>query len=288
MPDWIEQTEHRVDRLVASGDPIQRQIPASPGLEAAFDVMTASIASRPRRRPRRALSRPRAMLAVVVAVALLGAGATAATKLFIPARTRGPIMGGGIGALINVDGTNYRQVALQISSDIPFPHGYESWRAAVIAWERQDQQAACGPGPLPGCMPKMPVGLLHGAFAASAFSAWVLAWRHAIMTGHGAAATRDLRVISGVLGWPAIRTEDPHPRVSMPGDMGSTHPTAFGWMIPIIHAVSTGRLLNVNQAILRDGRLGGQFWLWTAVGLRLPRLPLDGQSLLNTIDHHRR
>lgn len=288
MPDRIDSAQHRIDRLLAAGDPIHRRVPGSPGLEAAFDLMTASIASQPRRRRRRVVWTPRAVLAVVAAVGLLGAGAAAATKLFIPSRTRGPIMGGGVGALINVDGTNFRQVALQVSSDIPFPRGYGSWRDAVIPWDHQNQQDACGPGPVPGCMPKMPVGQLHGDFAASAFSAWVLDWRRDKMAGRAVAAARDARVIAAVLHWPAIRAEDPHPRLSVPGDMGSTHPSPFGWMIPVIRAVATGRVIRVDQAIVRDGRYGGQFWLWTAVGMGMKRLPLDGQSLLTFIDHHNR
>jgi hypothetical protein len=283
MPDRIDRRQHRIDRMLAGCDPIQCRIPAGPGVEAAFDLMTAAIVSRPRRKTRRVARTPRAMLAFLAALALLGAGAAAATKLFIPTRTRGPIMGRGVGQVINVDGTDFRQVALQISSDVPYPRGYESWRNAVPRWDYQNQQDACMP-PTPGCMPKMPVGELHGSFAATAFAAWVVDWRHDMMTGRAAAGARDAGVMSGALRWKAIQAEDPHPRLSVPGDMGSTHPTPFGWMIPIIRAVGTGELARVNQAILRDGAYGGQFWLWTSVGMKLRQPPLSGQSLLNDLD----
>jgi hypothetical protein len=283
MPDRIDNGQHRIDRMLAGCDPIHRRVPASPGVEAAFDLMTASIASRPRRRIRRIARTPRSMLAFVAALGLLGAGAAAATNLFIPTRTRGPIMGGGVGALINVDGTDFRQVALQVSSDVPYPQGYGPWRNAVIRWDYQNQQDACMP-PTPGCMPKMPVAQLHGDFAASAFSAWVVDWRHDMMTGRAAAAARDARVISGALRWEAIKAEDPHPRLSVPGDMGSTHPSEFGWMIPITQAIATGEVARVNHAIIRDGSYGGQFWVWAAVSMGLRRLPLSGQSLLTNLD----
>lgn len=283
MTDQIDNRQHRIDHMLSGCDPIHRRVPASPGLEAAVDLMTASIASRPRRRIRRVARTPRATLAFVATLGLLGAGAAAATKLFIPTRTHGPIMGGGVGALINVDGTAFRRVALQVSSDVSYPQGYGSWRNAVVRWDYQNQQDACMP-PTPGCMPKMPVGQLHGDFAASAFSAWVIDWRHDIMTGRTAAATRDARVISEALRWQAIKAEDPRPRLSVSGDMGSTHPSKFGWMIPIIAAVGTDEVARVDRAIIRDGSYGGQFWLWAAVGMGLRQLPLSGQSLLTHLD----
>lgn len=286
MPDRTDNRQRRIDRMLAGCDPIRRRIPASAGVEAAFALMTASITSRPRRRIRRIARTPRAMLAFLAALGLLGAGAAAATKLFVPTRTRGPIMGRGVGQVINVDGTDFRQVALQVSSDVPYPQGYGSWRDAVVRWDYQNQQDACMP-PTPGCMPKMPVSQLHGDFAANAFSAWVVEWRHDMMSGRAAAAARDARVISGVLRWQAIKAEDPHPRLSVPGDMGSTHPTAFGWMLPIIRAVGTGELAPVDQAILRDGSYGGQFWLWAGVGIGLRQPPLSGQSLLTHLDRRR-
>jgi len=288
MADRIGNRQHRIDRMLAGCDPIHGRVPASPGVAAAFDLMTASIVSQPRRRARRIVATPRAMLAFVVAVGLLGAGAAAATQLFIPTRTHGLIMGRGVGALINVDGSDFRQVALQISSDIPYPQGYGSWRDAVISREYQDQQDACMPGPIPGCMPKMPAGQLRGAFAASAFGAWVLDWRHAMMTGRTAAAAQDARVISGALRWKAISAEDPHPSMSVPGDTGTTHPSDFGWMIPIIQAVGTGELARVDQALVGDSFDGGQFSISVSIGMGIERFGLVGQALLSYLERHGR
>jgi hypothetical protein len=216
----------------------------------------------------------------------------AATSLFVPTHThqyppKGMITGGGPGELLNTHGTDFRQVALQISSDIPYPTGYGSWRESVISTEYELQQDTCPPGAPRGCTPKMPAGALHGSFAASAFCAWVLDWRHDMTTGRQAAAARDARVISGALRWNAVTAWDPHPSMSVPGDMGTTHPSAFGWMIPFIQAVSTGDLARVDQAIVRDANHGGQFAFWVNTGMRLNlRLGLVGRPLLTYLDRH--
>jgi hypothetical protein len=294
MSDRRASDTDRLDRRLRASDPIPGGAPGDAGIAAAFDWMTALIVSEPRRtaRLRRFATRHRAALAGIAAV-LLGSGvAVAATNLFIPTHTHqypppGMVTGGGPGELLDLDGTNFRQVALQISSDIPYPPGYEPWRQSVISSEYETQQHACTSGSPRGCMPKVPSGQLHGAFAASAFSAWVLAWRHDMMTGHQAAAASDARVISGALGWKAVTDWDPHPSMTVPGDGGTTHPSEFGWMIPFIQAVGSGDLARVDKAIVNDARNGGQFawWVNTGMGLNL-RLNLVGRSLLNYLDRH--
>jgi hypothetical protein len=229
-----------------------------------------------------------------VAFAVLGAGvAVAATQLFVPTHTReypprGMIEGGGPGELLNLDGTAFRQIALQISSDIPYPAGYGSWRNSVISFEYEAQCPRGRTGRCPSS-PRVPAGALHGVFAASAFCAWVLDWRHDVMTGRQAAAARDARVISGALRWKAVTDWDPHPSMSVPGDEGTTHASTFGWMIPFIRAVGTRDLARVDQAIVSDARYGGQFALWVNTGLGLNlRLGLVGRPLLSYLDRHGR
>ncbi len=104
------------------------------------------------------------------------------------------------------------------------------------------------------------------------------------LLGAGAAAATRLFIPTRS----PVKAEDPRPRLSVPGDMGSAHPTAFGWMIPIIRAVGTGELARVNHAILRDGSYGGQFWLWAAVGMGLKESPRYGHSLLTDLDRRAR
>jgi hypothetical protein len=282
--------DDRFDRMLRACDPIRGRVPAGPGIGAAFDSMSARIVSEPRRAPRRWRlgNRPRAALAGIAAFALLGAGvAVAATQLFVPTHTheyppKGMIVGGGPGELLNMDGTDFRQIALKMSSDIPYPAAYGSWRDYVISMEYQTQ---CHPrGPTGRCewTPRVPAGQLHGAFAASAFDAWVLDWRHDMMTGRQAAAARDARVISGALHWKAVTDWDPHPSTSVPGDGGTTHPSTFGWMIPFIQAVGAGYLAGVDRLILSD-RYGGPFASSVPVALRLN---LAGRTLLSYLDRH--
>lgn len=287
--------DDRLDRMLRACDPIGGRVRADPGIAAAFDSMSALIVRESRRTPRRRRSakRPRAALAGF-AVALLTAGAAlAATHLFVPTHThqhppQGMIPGGGPGELLNVDGTDFRQVALQISSDVRYPAGYGSWRNSVISSEYESQQHACPPGAPRGCTPKVPAGQLHGAFAASAFCAWILDWRRDMMTGGQVAAAHDARVISEALRWNAVAAWDPHPSMSVPGDTGTSHPSMFGWMIPFIQAVRTGDLAHVDEAIVSDARYGGQFawWVNTGMGLNL-RLGLVGRPLLTYLDRHR-
>ena len=202
-------------------------------------------------------------------------------------------MGGGPGELLYIDGIDFRQIALRISSDIPYPKGYGNWRDDVISSEHLlqpcvDPSASGGPAssaPRPGCNPKVPAGQLHGLFASTAFDAWVLDWRHEVMTGRRAAAARDARVISGALDWKAVRAWDPHPSTSVPGDMGQTHPSQFGWMIPFIRAVGAGDLASVDRLILST-RYGGPFASAVIPVPGVLSLNLFGRALLRYLDRH--
>jgi hypothetical protein len=294
MSDRRASEDDRLDRMLRACDPLRGRVPAGPGIGAAFDSMTAGIVSEQRRAPRRwrFARRPRGAIAGVVAFAVLSAGvAVAATQLFVPTHThqyvpKGMAVGGGPGELLNLDGTDFRQIALRIASDIPYPAGYGSWRNSVISFE---YEAQCHRGPTGRCQwtPRVPAGALHGAFAASAFCAWVLDWRHDMMTRRQAAAAAESRVISGALRWKAVTAWDPHPSWSVPGDGGTTHPSEFGWMIPFIQAVRTGDLAGVDQAIVSDATYGGQFALWVNTGLGLNlRLGLVGRPLLSYLARH--
>jgi hypothetical protein len=168
-----------LDRLLRACDPILGRGPADSGLGAAFDSMIASIVSEPRHTPRRGWSfatRPRVTIAGVAALVVLTASAAiAATQLFVPTYShhsppKGMIVGGGPGELLYINGTDFRQIALRISADIPYPNGYGSWRDYVISSQRQlqpcvDPSATGGRAssePRQGCNPKVPAGQLLG------------------------------------------------------------------------------------------------------------------------------
>jgi hypothetical protein len=150
MSDRRSSGDDRLDRMLWSCDPIGGRVPNGPEIGAAFDSMSELIVSEPRQAPRRwrFAPRPRGALAGVIAFAVLSAGvAVAARQLFVPTHTgeyppKGMIEGGGPGELLNLDGTDFHQIALQISSDIPYPAGYGSWRDSVISFEYKAQSCA--------------------------------------------------------------------------------------------------------------------------------------------------
>jgi hypothetical protein len=252
----------RLDNMLRAGDPIHGRVPASSGVETALELIGAAIVGQPRRQRRRRLARtPRASLAFAATILSL-AGAAAATTLFVNAHTgqypknRAEVRMGGPGEYLNVNGTNFRQVALLVSDGVPYPAGYATWREWVVRMYGGPQP--CPPASPRGCKMEVSTGALRGWFAMSAFTAWVVDWREAMLAGDQARAVRDAQAIGGALRWNAVTAEDPHPSISVPGDMGTTHTTLFGWMIPFIHAVHAGDRPRVDALIL-SARYGGNF-----------------------------
>ena len=87
------------------------------------------------------------------------------------------------------------------------------------------------------------------------------------------------------LRWKIVRAWDPHPRTSVPGDNGSTHPSQFGWMIPYIQAVGAGDLRQVNRLIAGE-RFSGDFLMYgqPVPSLKSPRVILTGRRFLRYLD----
>ncbi|HEX3832750.1 MAG TPA: hypothetical protein VHW04_12310 [Solirubrobacteraceae bacterium] len=95
-------------------------------------------------------------------------------------------------------------------------------------------------------------------------------WRQAARTGDRARASHDAAVLAGALRWSAVAAWDPHPRVSVPGDVGSVAPSKFGWTIPYISAVRAGALATVERLLVGNYRSGREDY------------PLYGNFLLHT------
>ena len=181
--------------------------------------------------------------ALVLAAAVLAVSAGLATAAILTAHTgRFPTKAeeamGGPGEALNPAAPDFREVALDVGSDIPYPTGYESWRDFLIS----DEIRRGGDG-------LVSTGALHGWLAASAYCAWVQAWRQADIAGDTAAAARAVQTISMALGWKAVTDEDPHPDPSVPGDGGSTQSTLFGWMLPYRDAVLAGDRARVEHLL---------------------------------------
>jgi hypothetical protein len=167
---------------------------------------------------------------------------TAHTGRFVP-KAEAPV--GGPGEELNPAAPDFRTVALQVTTDIPFPDGYGSWRELAVV-------DASDPSGL------VSTGALRGWFAASAFCAWVKDWRQSQLASDSAAADSAAQEIAAAPGWAAVTDEDPHPSSSGQGDSGSSY-SLFGWMLPYRDAVLAGDTSRVEQ-LLASG-YGDKCWV---------------------------
>ena len=139
---------------------------------------------------------------------------------------------------------DFRSVALQIASDIPYPAGDASWRDLVVS-------DASDPSGL------VSSGALHGWFAMSAFCAWVRNWDGAVGAGDETAAATAAQTIAQAPDWKAVRDEDPHPDPNAANDPGAEQGTIFGWLLPYRDAVLAGDRARVEHLLAShygDGR----------------------------------
>jgi hypothetical protein len=245
-----------VDELVEAVDPVERSQVATAGVQASLDELGAAILSRPRRYRAGGLHRwtrgPRVVL--LIGAALLAVGSAVAADAVLTAHTgkfptKAEVPMGGPGEALNQAAPDFRAVALEVSSDIPYPEGYGSWRDFLISDEIRTD---------PGDGAVVSTGALHGWFAASAFCSWVHAWRQADVAGDATAAARAAQMVSAAPTWKAVTDEDPHPDPSVAGDGGSTQYSLFGWMLPYRNAVLAGDRDRVEQ-LLASG-YGDKCW----------------------------
>jgi hypothetical protein len=240
--------DSRLDALLEACDPVGRSALETAGVQAALDELGAAVVSR-RPARRRVLGRRRTLGLVAAAALAIGVAVAAGTVLSahtgkFPPKSEIPM--GGPGEELNPAAPDFRDVALQVASDIPFPAGYASWRELVISDESTDASDEV-----------VSTGALHGWFAASAFCAWVRTWRAAEIAGDSEAASQATQMVSAAPGWAAVTAEDPHPSTSVPSDGGSTY-SLFGWMLPYRTAVLAGDRARVDQ-LLASG-YGGKCW----------------------------
>jgi hypothetical protein len=253
-----------LDALVRSIDLLDGARLDDDGLDRALDEVGAAIAARPPlslRRRRRSAQR-RGVLVAVAAVLALALVAAAGARLFINADTGVYPKGwerkaGGPGQEINLAGTNFSQVARKAAGDIPYPAEYGSWRTWVITTAAADR--SCPAGSPRGCTMQVSTGALRGAFAQSAFCAWVYDWRQATLSGDAGAAGRAARVIDRAPSWSAVVALDPHPSAAPPytNPRYHGHMTDFGWLLPFRSAVLKGDVSFVDQLIAANYGVSG-------------------------------
>jgi hypothetical protein len=247
-------------------DPVGRAALASEGIGGALDEIGAAITNSPRRAPRRrSISSRRIVLVVAAAMLVISAGvATGAVVLgartgLFPNKTEREM--GGPGEALNPVAPDFRAVALQVASDIPYPKGYASWRDWFLAETIRTFDAGTDPGIAPSDFSAglVSTGALHGWFAASAFCAWVQSWRQASIAVDPNATAQAAQAIAQAPAWKAVTDEDPHPDPSATNDPGAKSGTLFGWMLPYRDAVLAGDRARVDH-LLATGYGGGKCW----------------------------
>ena len=192
------------------------------------------------------------MAAGLALVLVLGVGIAAGSGLFSAHTglypTKPEVAMGGPGEALDPAAPDFREVALQVASDIPYPTAYAAWRDFLITDEIHTDAGAG----------LVSTGALHGWFAASAFCAWVRSWRDAQLASDAAGVTRAAQVIAAAPGWKAVTDEDPNPNPSVQGDGGFMQYTLFGWMLPYRDAVLAGDRARVDH-LLETG-YGDKCW----------------------------
>jgi hypothetical protein len=248
----------RLDRLLRNADPCATSNGVWQSVVTALDDIAAEITSQGRRTPRRTstrrINRRRGRLALVLAAAALVLGSGVAAGALLRAHTGSfPTPAeervGGPGEALNPAAPDFRRVALKISSDIPYPPGYEPWLDFLIS--RETRFASDGA--------VESTGALHGWFAASAFCAWVKSWRRDTIAGDASAAVQAAQTISQATTWKAVTDEDAHPDPSAANDPGAETGTLFGWMLPYRSAVLAGDRARVEH-LLATGYGDGKCW----------------------------
>jgi hypothetical protein len=257
---------NRLELLLAKADPLGGQSSYGRAVSEALDAMGIAITQEARlvSRPTRGRRRRRASLLAVVLFAVLTGVAYAAAHLFVGTDTGRYEQGPAGGEELNLAGTNFMSVALRISSDIPYPPGYRSWRTYLVRVEDPPDDRVCPAGSSRGCKMLISSGVLARDFARSAFCAWVVDWRVQTMAGNHAAAGRDARAIAAFLKWKVVVAADPHPTKKGEG-LGDERGSVFGWTIPYIRAVKENDLQAVDTLVQQPAWGWGEFFLWDPV-----------------------
>jgi hypothetical protein len=233
----------QVDAQLASIYPVSREAFSAGGLEGAQQDIAAAIVATPQhpaRAPRRQWFRaPRHAVLLAAVVAGLGGGIAAAARLlsahtgYYPTKHGIPVNMSGPGEELRSSAPDFCRVALQVSSGVPFPARYASWRDYVLNLDFGIRHPTSR---IPCSSPRggpVTVGWLGEYFAATAFCGWAQAWAQDVSSGNRAGAALDARTILHALGWRAVKMVDPHPDSSPAGDApgGTRTKTTFGWIL---------------------------------------------------------
>lgn len=263
MAKRFRQDNHRVDAMIASVRPVSPGSLKTPEMARAHEDIAAAIVTMPQRSARATrwqwLRAPRHALLVGAIIAGLGGSVAAAASLlnahtgYYPAKHGIPVNMSGPGEALNSAAPNFCRVALQISSDIPFPARYESWRDYVLRFDfgikHPSSSIPCNARwPQAG---RVTTGWLGSWFATTAFCGWAQAWAQDVGAGNRPAAAQDARAILNALDWSAVKRVDPHPDSAPAGDApgGDRTKSTFGWMLFYQQAVRSGSRARIESLL---------------------------------------
>jgi hypothetical protein len=257
-----------IDAMIASIYPVSRESLSTSEIERAQRKIAGAIVASPHRAGRvkrwQWLRAPRHVLLIGAVVAGLGGSIAAAASFlsahtgYYPTKHGVPINMSGPGEDLNSAAPDFCRVALQVSSEIPFPARYASWRNYVLRLDFGIKHASsnvpCSAHwPLAG---HVTTGWLGQWFAATAFCGWAQAWAQDTGSGDRAAAALDAQTILHALDWRAVKWVDPHPDSSPAGDApgGTRTKTIFGWILFYQQAVRSGNRARVASLLAGNER----------------------------------
>ncbi|MGH2866644.1 MAG: hypothetical protein ACRDNK_03615 [Solirubrobacteraceae bacterium] len=172
----------------------------------------------PKGRRRRRFHRPARAAALVALV--LATGAAAATAAAVNSALTGTqVKAGdpnaqaiGTGQDIAMGAPDTVSVGIKFTQDIRFAPGYESWKAATVAFETS--LGPPGPGSPPPGKALMTSGMLRRGVAEAAVCSWLKYYVASQTAGDSAAATSAAAQIDAAPSWPAMTA------LSFPNSLG--------------------------------------------------------------------
>lgn len=199
-------------------------------------IADRDLAARRRRRSAR-------IAAVTVAVAMAGAG-TAAAAEFISTRTGQhnsgwEISAGGSGELLDLGGTDLRQVVEESTADIPFPEGYETLHDKAVD--------SYGPDPGSG----ISENYLRTGIAGYAVCTWADAWVAADDSGDTTARAQATETLTEAVTW--------EPFVTFAEDHAEVAEERQSWLPRLADAARSGDRQGVLDAVADSYTCGYEY-----------------------------
>lgn len=290
------QTPDAVERLLRAADPLPPGGLRSPEIDSALDDIGSAILARPRgTRPRSpSLWAGWRRLAMVLGTvgAVAGGGVAVASKLLSAhtgtyPRATVDVRSGGPGENLNLARADGLSVALQVSSEIPYPEGFQLWRD----WLARIQVQESAPQPCPPgvdhrtCPAIVSTGALQMRFAASAVCAWIVDWRQQSLAGHFSIAAMDLAEVDGARDWPTVRAVMSSSRQAAAAATGVRSGDAvFGWLRPYPAHMHTGDVGAVDR-LLATASTGRVCWSYDpAFAANSDQTRSPGAAFLQSLD----